>query len=58
MGIRHFSYKFPKIYSETRVSELESAAKSSKLRQPNKHQARSISILASKASSASVITIS
>ncbi|SVD01165.1 uncharacterized protein METZ01_LOCUS354019 [marine metagenome] len=40
MGIRRFSCNFCKIYSKTRVSELESSEKSSKLGRVNKRQAR------------------
>ena len=36
MGIRPFSYKFPKICSKSRISRLESAVKSSKLRSVHK----------------------
>ena len=36
IGIRHFLYNFPKIYSKTRVHVLESAAKSSKLSRASK----------------------
>ena len=50
--IRHFLYNFLEIYSKTRVSELESAAKSSKLSRANKCQIRSSSVRASEASSA------
>ena len=53
MGIRHFSYNFPKIYSKRRVSELHSAAKSSKLSGVNKRQAMSSLAHASEAISAS-----
>ena len=41
MGIHRFSHYFLKIYSKTRVSELESAEKSSMLGCGNKCQARS-----------------
>ena len=53
MGIRRFSYNFRKIYSKTRVSELESAEKSSKLGRVNKRQAWPSWFHASEASFAS-----